>query len=293
MRISSIVYCTLFIMVNSRKIQRRTKGKHRGIEFAKKRITNTRGAGSCYGYAACLDSILNIGDISCIGTFACLYSVSEIEDNSCRGGNSCNYAKGTIGSNSCLGERSCKRAHGTWRSISIGDNSCLGQESCYDADGTIGSNSCITDYSCQDHSGDIPSNCPSVEAMNAGLCIPLTTVGMNPTDALGQCEGDCDKNDDCNDDLVCYFRNGDTPIPGCGGDGISNYDYCVDLGSIPPDHLATVGKNPTQTLGQCQGDCDDHDDCAEGLVCHKRDGTSEIPGCQGIGHTNYDYCTSA
>ena len=118
--------------------------------------------------------------------------------------------------------------------------------------------------------------------------VDLYTVGMNV------CQGDCDEDDDCNAGLVCYFRNGMTPIPGCVGDGTADYDYCVEFGSIPSyANLTTVGTNPTHTLGQCQGDCDDDDDCAGILVCHQRDGMSEIPGCQGAGVTNYDYCTSA
>ena len=45
------------------------------------------------------------------------------------------------------------------------------------------------------------------------------------------CEGDCDGDGDCEDELVCLQRSGGGSVPGCGGvpegDGI---DYCVQPG---------------------------------------------------------------
>ena len=45
-----------------------------------------------------------------------------------------------------------------------------------------------------------------------------------------QCEGDCNRDEDCTGDLECYRRPGDhdTPIPGCGGAGRRGYDYCYE-----------------------------------------------------------------
>lgn len=43
-------------------------------------------------------------------------------------------------------------------------------------------------------------------------------------------------------------------------------------------------------LGQCQGDCDNDSECAEGLVCFQRDFTGAIPGCSGTPAWNHDYC---
>ena len=48
---------------------------------------------------------------------------------------------------------------------------------------------------------------------------------------LGECEGDCDIDSDCDGTLVCYQRDDTTQVPGCstGGDGdVSGYDYCYD-----------------------------------------------------------------
>ena len=35
---------------------------------------------------------------------------------------------------------------------------------------------------------------------------------------------------DCQGDLVCFQRDGLTPVDGCEGTGVNNYDYCVDSG---------------------------------------------------------------
>ena len=43
----------------------------------------------------------------------------------------------------------------------------------------------------------------------------------------GLCEGDCDKNSDCEYGLKCFQRDGTTPVPFCKGTGKSNWDYCV------------------------------------------------------------------
>jgi len=45
--------------------------------------------------------------------------------------------------------------------------------------------------------------------------------------SLGLCEGDCDDDVDCEDGLVCHQRDGDEPVPGCSGRGVSNVDHCT------------------------------------------------------------------
>ena len=94
---------------------------------------------------------------------------------------------------------------------------------------------------------------------------------------------------DCAGDLVCFQRDGDKDIPGCSGSGVSDYDYCVnlglnDLGAYPV--LLTEGKKH----GRCEGNCDKDADCAGDLVCFQRDGDKYIPGCNGSGARDHDYC---
>lgn len=66
--------------------------------------------------------------------------------------------------------------------------------------------------------------------------IDLGNSGCHPGHLCGQCEGDCDSNDDCLPGLKCYqrHRSSDT-VPGCtaGGSGdVSDHDYCYDPNSI-------------------------------------------------------------
>ena len=41
----------------------------------------------------------------------------------------------------------------------------------------------------------------------------------NDDNLCQECEGDCDNDDDCVGDLICFKRNGFTPVPGCEGAG--------------------------------------------------------------------------
>ena len=66
---------------------------------------------------------------------------------------------------------------------------------------------------------------------------PLEWIGANAVD-LDNCQGDCDNDNNCNGDLICWQRgntNSD-PIPGCTGDLLAidtanndpGTDYCYD-----------------------------------------------------------------
>ena len=41
------------------------------------------------------------------------------------------------------------------------------------------------------------------------------------------CEGDCDYDSDCKAGLRCFQRDGLAPVPGCSGDGLGGWDYCI------------------------------------------------------------------
>ena len=43
-------------------------------------------------------------------------------------------------------------------------------------------------------------------------------------------------------------------------------------------------------LARCQGDCDNDDECGEGLICMQRSGDEPVPGCVGSPGTGTDYC---
>jgi len=44
---------------------------------------------------------------------------------------------------------------------------------------------------------------------------------------LRRCQGDCDRDGDCEGALVCFQRDGDTEVPGCVGKGAWDWDYCT------------------------------------------------------------------
>ena len=72
---------------------------------------------------------------------------------------------------------------------------------------------------------------------------PLEWIGKEAV-SLDNCQGDCDNDDDCNGDLICWQRgntNSD-PIPGCTGDVLAidtanndpGIDYCYDPNPTTP-----------------------------------------------------------
>lgn len=127
------------------------------------------------------------------------------------------------------------------------------------------------------------------------ICEPdLVRVGDNwkPRNKfpLGNCEGDCDNDNDCKCGLKCFQRNHYEDVPGCHGSGSSGTDYCY----VPPPTLRQVGNNGSPAsvfpLGHCKGDCDRDSECGPGLSCFQRSAKQPVPGCSGSGDHNADYC---
>jgi len=84
---------------------------------------------------------------------------------------------------------------------------------------------------------------------------------------------------------MCFQRSGGDPVPFCDGSDSSSNDYCT----LPA--LNDIGNNlPSGSYDLCQGDCDSDADCKNNLHCFKRDGFAPVPGCDGLGTSNYDYC---
>jgi len=119
---------------------------------------------------------------------------------------------------------------------------------------------------------------------------PLKTLGKDPKGKLGLCEGDCDKDSGCKGNLQCFQRDGYTTPPGCDGIGTDFYDYCYDPKSLGLPKLKSVAVTPKETLAVCGGDCDKDEHCEKGLVCYQRDGVTTVPGCEGQGKKDWDYC---
>jgi len=51
---------------------------------------------------------------------------------------------------------------------------------------------------------------------------------------LGECEGDCDNDNECEGSLVCMKRNGGEIVPGCSGIDKAHWDYCIALPTSNP-----------------------------------------------------------
>jgi hypothetical protein len=92
-----------------------------------------------------------------------------------------------------------------------------------------------TDY-CVDPN-DIPSGpTPPVASPTSSPVTPegpqpqLKNYGESPPASkfpLGECEGDCDSDSDCEQGLECFQRGNFGSIPGCSGSDSSRTDYCV------------------------------------------------------------------
>ncbi len=122
-------------------------------------------------------------------------------------------------------------------------------------------------------------------------CVVPELTGDDPkahlNGPLGMCKGDCDHDDHCADGLICYQREGLDAVPGCAGSGAYGFSYCT----LPTlDSEGGMKAHDEGPIGLCAGDCDIDAHCADGLVCHERDGFDPVPGCQGPGAYDYDYC---
>lgn len=98
------------------------------------------------------------------------------------------------------------------------------------------------------------------------------------------CEGHCDDNKGCAEGLLCFKRNFSSIIvPGCGSGGSGDdptHDYCYDPTRAEPkkpfitNGTLKEGENvctETSQCNHCEGNCDNDEGCAPGLLCYKRD----------------------
>ena len=81
-----------------------------------------------------------------------------------------------------------------------------------------------------------PPNTPQILFLGSEYCSEANKCGL--------CEGDCDSDDDCEEDLICYQRDADEDIPGCEGvDSSSKYTSRRDsfLHTAVHYYLLTLG----------------------------------------------------
>ena len=138
----------------------------------------------------------------------------------------------------------------------------------------------------------------------------LSFVSWDPTEPLGACQGDCDRDEDCLGDMVCLSRSStpDRSIPGCQestayipsiahfcasslnkmeeqqnpptaspiADTLMTTAVPAAQFALPDVVLEFVTWDSTEPLDHCQGDCDNNADCAGELICWKN---VNPPGC--------------
>ena len=79
----------------------------------------------------------------------------------------------------------------------------------------------------------------------------------DPPSPLSGCRGDCDNDEQCEGDLLCFERAGTEAVPGCEGTGEPGVDYCFSRPS--ENFLWVMGNNgiPAEAfpLGSCEADC--------------------------------------
>jgi beta-lactamase superfamily II metal-dependent hydrolase len=186
------------------------------------------------------------------------------------------------------------------------DNRCSSSCKCDEDEGDCDSDAdCKSGLQCPQNSWENPPGhdvCYNPGDDDSGNDNTLSIIGDNgsPSSAfpLGLCEGDCDRDSDCDGTkgLECYERTGTEPVPGCAGRGISGKDYCYTAASSGDRATAYIGNNGSPgsafPLGECQGDCDNDSECKTGLECFQRDGGESVPGCSGgsSDNSNTDFC---
>jgi hypothetical protein len=179
-----------------------------------------------------------------------------------------------------------------------GDLVCFQRTSAERVPGCSGTGYIQYDYCIQAPPTAAPSAATLSPSFAPSQYVPLPLVRVGDGDysnqKLARCEGDCDGDSDCEDGLVCFQQDAleAPPIPGCTGTDSSDWDYCFKPPAGEPA-LVTLGADPSETLGLCEGDCDSDSDCEGDLVCFQRTSAERVPGCSGTGYIQHDYCIQA
>lgn len=69
---------------------------------------------------------------------------------------------------------------------------------------------------------------------------------------LGNCQGDCDSDEECAGSLRCFIRNEFENVPGCAGDGVSGFDYCANFGRDGDEGNSTAIEVPEEELAAAE-----------------------------------------
>lgn len=147
--------------------------------------------------------------------------------------------------------------------------------------------------------------CGADEPQNPSQPCPATPVCEQALDFVdlpdtghGLCAGDCDDDSECAEGLRCFHTsaaNTDTRVPGCVGVPDSSIDYCYDPVALGIVLTLTVLSDADDGLGECEGLCEEDEDCASGLICWENNSSSvlSVPGCLGTASDEERFCIDA
>ena len=123
--------------------------------------------------------------------------------------------------------------------------------------GCIGDAEFGTDYCRYPDPTDAPTLHPTPAPVSDTTLLVVFSGTGDPPSPLSGCRGDCDNDEQCEGDLLCFERSGTEAVPGCEGTGQSGVDYCFSRPS--ENYLWVMGNNgiPAEAfpLGLCSGDC--------------------------------------
>merc|ERR1719474_2226532 len=94
---------------------------------------------------------------------------------------------------------------------------------------------------------DVPTGCSGIAREDMDYCYgqsepDLEFVGEDPT-GLGECQGDCESDADCQGDLKCFHNaDGSDNVPeGCEGVAMNSMDYCYSTPPSGPPGPSPIG----------------------------------------------------
>lgn len=82
-----------------------------------------------------------------------------------------------------------------------------------------------------------------VDRVCDGLLVLLTQVFFYSL-LLKECQADCDDDDECSGDLICFQRSDTEPVPGCVGNGadFDGKDFCIKTPVAPITSMIPLKK---------------------------------------------------
>lgn len=181
--------------------------------------------------------------------------------------------------------------------------SCTSGNKCDICEGDCDNDShCASGLYCHQRSGTtaVPG-CLGLGYSDADYCTRILSTGSlqdfsgvascTAQAPCGACQGTCVGDSSCQGHLVCVDALSNGQVPGCSGLATEGSKYCAK--AVPDGTLQDYGFSGcsrTHPCGACQGDCDFDSHCEGDLICHQRDGFAAVPGCEGDGVGDADYC---